>query len=297
VQHVEFTLQAPGGVRFYYQGWQPDSFPLATICLVHGLGEHSGRYAHFADALTQAGYALLAYDLRGHGRSEGGRGDALSYEVLLDDIARCLDEAATRYPVTPRFLYGHSLGGGLVLNYALRRRPPLAGVIATSPWLRLAFAPPPVKLTLARSMSRLLPSFAQSNGLNPEDLSHDPEVVRLYEIDSLVHDRITARLAVGTLDAGEWALAHASEFALPLLIMHGSSDRITSAEASRDFARQVPSECTFKLWDGLYHETHNELCKSQVLRFAIDWLKSRGAREPVSQAVLPQMLTSNLSAR
>ena len=278
MQHVEFAQQAPGGVRFYYQSWQPDSPPTAAICLVHGLGEHSGRYAHVADALTQAGYALLAFDLRGHGLSGGGRGDAPSYEVLLDDIARCLDEAAARFPGKPRFLYGHSLGGGLVLNYALRRRPSLAGVVASSPWLRLAFAPPTAKLALARAMGRVLPAFAQSNGLDPADLSHDPDVVRSYEIDPLVHDRITARLAVSTLDAGEWALAHASEFTLPLLIMHGSADRITSAEASREFARQVPRDCTFKLWEGLDHETHNEPEKSQVLQFVINWLMSRGVR-------------------
>jgi alpha-beta hydrolase superfamily lysophospholipase len=168
----------------------------------------------------------------------------------------------------------------LVLNYALRRHPSLAGVIATSPWLRLAFMPPTLKLTVARAMGRLLPTFAQSNGLNPADLSHDPDVVRSYEIDAFVHDRITARMAVSTLDAGEWTLAHASEFALPLLIVHGSCDRITSAEASQEFARQVPCKCAFKLWEGLYHETHNELEKSRVLQFMIDWLMSTSNHYP-----------------
>ena len=123
MQHIEFTQQAPDGVQFYFQGWQPETPPKAVVCLVHGLGEHSGRYAHVAAALNDAGYALLGFDLRGHGKSGGPRGHTPSYETLMDDIGRLLAEAAQRYPGQPQFLYGHSLGGNLVLNYALRRKP------------------------------------------------------------------------------------------------------------------------------------------------------------------------------
>src|SRR5919199_2405933 len=133
VELIEFGWRAADGVRLYGQGWQPQGEPLAVVCLVHGQGEHSGRYAGLAAALVEAGYAVLAFDLRGHGRSEGQRGHTPSYDAWLGDIARLLEEAGNRFPRRPRFLYGHSMGGNLVLGYALRRAhaDPLAGVIAS----------------------------------------------------------------------------------------------------------------------------------------------------------------------
>jgi alpha-beta hydrolase superfamily lysophospholipase len=276
MSHHEFTLTIADGTQFHFQGWEPESPAKAAVCLVHGLGEHSGRYAHVAAALNDAGYALLGFDLRGHGKSGGPRGHTASYEVLMDDIGRLLDEAAKRHPGRLHFVYGHSLGGGLVLNYALRRTPSIAGVIATSPWLRLASAPPGATVTLGKLMNRLSPAFAQSNGLNTKDLSRDPRVVRDYEADPLVHDRISARLGMTMMDAGEWALAHAAEFpSVPLLLVHGTGDRITSAPATQEFAAKVRGDCTLKLWDGFYHETHNEPEKAEVLRFMVEWLQKR----------------------
>jgi alpha-beta hydrolase superfamily lysophospholipase len=275
MQHIEFTRKSPDGLDFFFQGWQPDTQPKAVVCLVHGLGEHSGRYAHVAAALNDAGYALLGFDLRGHGKSGGPRGHTQTYDVLMEDIDRLLDDAAQRYPGILRFLYGHSLGGGLVLNYALRRAPQIAGVISTSPWVRLSFAPSTVLLTTMRIMDRVMPAFAQNNGLSTKDLSHDPEVVRAYESDPLVHDRISARVGLSMLNAGESALAHAAEWpaTLPLLLVHGTADRITSATATQEFAAKVPGDCTLKLWEGFYHETHNEPEKAEVLAFMIDWLQ------------------------
>ena len=274
MRYSEFTLSAPDGVQFYFQGWQPETPSKAVVCLVHGLGEHSGRYAHVAAALNDAGYALLGLDLRGHGKSGGPRGHTPSYDTLLDDIGRLLDEAAARYPGLPRCLYGHSLGGNLVLNYALRRKPSIAGVVATSPWLRLSSAPPAARMTLGRVMNRLLPAFVQSSGLDPTGLSRDPEVVRAYKVDPLVHDRLSARLGMAAIANGEWAIAHAAEFpAVPLLLVHGTGDPMTSAVATQEFAAKVPGGCTLKLWEGFYHETHNEPEKAEVLAFMIDWLQ------------------------
>lgn len=274
-KHFEFKWQTPDGLQLFVQGWQPETKPQAVVCLVHGLGEHSGRYVHLATFLTQAGYAMLAFDQRGHGKSQGQRGHTPSYKALLDDIAHLMDEAAQRFPNRPYFLYGHSLGGNLVLNYGLHHRcPQLAGMIATSPWLRLAFEPPVLKVTLGRIMNRLWPTFSQANGLDPQDLSHNPEVVRGYENDPLVHDRISARLFMSVYQAGRWALEHAAEFALPLLLIQGSADRLVSIEASRNFANHVSGDCTFKLWEGLYHEIHNEPEQQDVFSFLITWLEA-----------------------
>jgi alpha-beta hydrolase superfamily lysophospholipase len=275
MQHIEFVQQAPDGTSFYFQGWQPDAPPRAIVCLVHGLGEHSGRYAHVASALDEAGYALLGFDLRGHGKSGGPRGHTPSYEALMADIGHLLDEAAKRYPSTAQFLYGHSLGGNLVLNYALRRKPQITGVIATSPAIRTATPPPSSQLTLAKIMNRIRPGMQMANGLALDGLARDPEVIRAYTNDPLVHNKISVRLALEMLQAGEWALAHAAEFPLPLLLAHGSADQLTSAPASAEFARKVPGDCTFKLWEGFYHETHNEPEKAEVLAFMIDWLQKQ----------------------
>jgi acylglycerol lipase len=281
MQHIEFTQQAPDGIQFYFQGWQPDAPSKAVVCLVHGLGEHSGRYAHVAAALNDAGYALLGFDLRGHGKSGGPRGHTPTYDTLMDDIGRLLAEAARRYSGKPQFLYGHSLGGNLVLNYALRRcsgqalrrKPGLAGVVATSPAIRTATPPPGSQITLAKIVNRIRPAMQMANGLALDGLARDPEVIRAYTNDPLVHDKISVRLALEMLQAGEWALAHAAKFPLPLLLAHGSADKLTSATASAEFARKVPGNCTFKLWDGFYHETHNEPEKAEVLSFMIDWLQ------------------------
>jgi len=274
MQNFEFGWKTEDGLQLYAQGWQPEAQPKGVVCLVHGLGEHSGRYAHLAAFLNQAGYALLAFDLRGHGKSEGQRGHAASYEALMDDVSHLLEEAAERYPDRPRFLYGHSLGSAAI-NYALHRHPPLAGVIVTGPAFRPAFEPPAWKLTLGKIMYNLWPTLSMSNELDRQALSRDPEVVRAYNNDPLVHDRVTARFAMDFLQAGLWALEHAAEFPLPLLLMHGGADRITSAQASREFAAQAGDLCTLKIWDGLYHEIHNEPEKEQVFAYLLEWLKSK----------------------
>jgi acylglycerol lipase len=276
VQHQELGWQAADGLPLFAQEWRPEAGAQAVVCLVHGLGEHSGRYAHLAAALAPAGHALLAFDLRGHGRSAGPRGHAPTFEVLLDDVALLLDQAAQRFPGRPRFLYGHSLGGTLALTYALRRRPQLAGVISTSPLLLPAFEPPAWKVALGRALYHLWPALALSNEIDPQHLARDPAVARAYVDDPLVHDRVSARLAMDMLRAGRWALEHVAEFPprLPLLLAHGSADRITSAAASRQFASQVPGDCTLKLWDDLYHETHNEPEQEIVFGFLLAWLRA-----------------------
>lgn len=270
----QVTAKSKDGLKLVGRDWKPAGEVRGVVCLVHGIGEHVGRYAHVAAALNQAGYAMVGMDQRDHGQSEGPRGYTPAYDAFLDDIEVQLGSASKRYPGKPLFLYGHSLGGNLVLYYALRRKPTLAGVIASGPQIRMAFAPPAWKTALGRMMLNVWPSLAMSNGLDLQNLSHDEAVIRAYKADPLVHDRVTPRLGIGLIDTGAWLLQHAAEFTLPLLIFHGSQDRLTSPDASREFASKVPGHCTFKLWEGLYHETHNEPQKAEVLAFMIQWLKA-----------------------
>ena len=270
--HTLHNWNSDDGLCFHAQCWQPDARPKAVVCLAHGLGEHSGRYAHLGAFLGHHGYALFAFDLRGHGQTDGQRGHTPDPNALMDDVSYALAEAASAFPSCPVFLYGHSLGGVLVLDYVLRRRPTLAGVIASSPALQLATKPSPAKLAAARVMDRLLPTFSLSNGLDRSGLSRDPAVVHAYNTDPLVHDRISARLGMYLLASGEWALAHAAEFTLPLLLTCGSADRITSADGVRAFAAKAGPDCTLKIWDGMFHETHNEPQKDQVFAYLLQWL-------------------------
>ncbi len=272
MKHDEFQFKTFDELQLFAQSWQPETKSRAAVCLVHGMGEHSGRYGHVADRLTQAGYSVFAFDLRGHGKSPGPRGHTPSYEALLDDVNFFLNEVDKNFPELPLFLYGHSLGGNLVLNYVIRRQPKLKGVIVTGPWLRLSFEPPAFKVTLGKVMNKIWPSFSQSSGLDTKALSHDPKVVHAYENDPLVHDHISARMFIGIYQSGQWALEHASEFSLPLLLMHGGDDKIISVEASREFANKINENCTLKVWDELYHEIHNEAEKEEVFKFLIDWL-------------------------
>jgi alpha-beta hydrolase superfamily lysophospholipase len=282
---TDFILRTTDGLSLHAETFAPDGRIDAVVCVVHGIGEHIGRYANIINALNASSIAVMTFDLRGHGHSEGPRGHSPSFDFIMDDIGLVLRKAEQDFPGIPLFLLGHSMGGNFVLNYALRHRPNLCGVIALSPGLRTATPTPPWKLALARVLCRLLPAITLHNGVRPADLSRDPEIVRSVLDDPLYHYRISARLGIDILNAGVWALDHADQFPLPLLIMHGTADRSTSYEASREFGSRVKTDCTLKLWDGLYHELHNEPEKDQVLQFIINWIRMR--LNPVGCVPLP----------
>ncbi len=268
-----FNLEGVDGLSLHGRLWIPDSDTSGVICIVHGLGEHSGRYADFAESLTAQGYAVLAIDMRGHGRSEGRRGDISSYETLMSDISIMLAEADRRFPGQPLFLFGQSMGGNLVINYALRREARVAGIIASSPMFRTAFQPPYWKKLIGKYLRPILPLLPLCNEVRAEDLSRDLEVVRAYKNDPLVHDRLTLRF-YDVLLAGEWAIRHAVDLRIPTLIMHGGRDRVTSLEASREFSEIAGDICIIKAWEGFYHEIHNEPDKKRAFDYLIEWLST-----------------------
>ena len=272
----ESSWKSKDGLDLFGRAWEPgERKPKAVICHVHGLGEHSGRYVHVAQAFTKAGYAMLSLDLRGHGRSGGARGHIPSFDAFMDDIDLLIEQARLRYPGLPVFLYGHSLGGILVLNYGLRRKPDLKGVLATGPGLHTALELQPVKIALAKVLGSLIPTVAMSSGLDAKMISHDPSVVKAYVNDPLVHDRVTLGFGKHMLGATRYALDHAAEFPLPLLLIHGKEDRIAFPSSSTEFASPLKDKCTLMLWDGLYHEVHNEPEKAEVLNVMTIWMDAR----------------------
>ncbi len=273
MQHSEYNWTTPDNVKLYGQEWKPEGKQKAAIVMVHGLGEHSGRYEHVAEAFTQAGYSLTAFDLRGHGKSEGIRGHAPSYAAIMEDITHNVDLAKEHFPGMPVFLYGHSLGGNLTLYYCLTQNPQIKGAIVTSPGLATAAPVPPVKLALGKLMYNLMPAMQMDNGLLRSGLSRDPEVEKIYSNDPLVHPKISARLALDLINNGKFIIDHAAEFPIPLLLMQGTGDYIVNPPMTKTFANAAPlSKITFKVWDGYYHELHNEPEKAQVLKTITDWL-------------------------
>ena len=274
MENLTFNFSTNDGLTLLGRIWQtPSPKPKGVVNLVHGLGEHSGRYADVAKMMNQAGYHFAGFDLRGHGLSEGKRGHSPGFDYLLDDVSIFLDQSRLIIgDPCPQFLYGHSLGGCIVINYGLRRSPTLAGVIATAPPLRLSFAPPKIKLSFGKIMSALFPSLVMRNELEQEALSRDKAIVKAYQDDVLVHDRISARLAIDLIEGGQYGLDHAGDWGIPLLLMHGTGDRISASDASEEFAQKAGEKVFLELWEDYYHEIHNDLGQEKVLQKMIDWL-------------------------
>ena len=271
----EWGWKSYDGVEMYAQSWEPEENPKAVVCLVHGLGEHSGRYAHVGKAFTDAGFALAGFDLRGHGKTVGPRGHIPSLAAAMEDIQLFRQQMEERYPGLPQFLYGHSLGGFLVLAYATFKSNTLKGVIATGPALRTPVLEQKFKIGLAKALGSLMPTMTVPSGLEVPLISSNPQVVRAYQEDPLVHGVGTLAATRMALDAIEWAFTHAPDFPAPLLLLHGSEDKLAYPHGSQEFSDLVPKNCTLKIWDGLYHEIHNEPEQGEVFAFTIDWMNAQ----------------------
>lgn len=276
MNHFEWRWNQEGET-FFAQGWNPPQTK-GVVCIVHGFNEHSTRYTHVAERLCEAGYAVLAYDEFGHGRTTGKRGHAPSYDAFLDSVKFLLDEADKRFPGVKKFLWGHSMGGGIVTNYILRRQPNITGAIATGPLFKLGFEPPAFKVLLAKMMVNIYPAFTEKAELDSSAISRDKEEVRKYNADPHNHGKITAGTFLGFFEAGKWALAHASELKIPMLLMHGTADKLTSPGGTKEFAANAPKNLvTLKLWEGFYHELHNEPepDRTEAIAYIINWLNGK----------------------
>jgi acylglycerol lipase len=272
VIHQEGAWTTPDGSSIYTQSWEPSQGTRGTLVLVHGIGEHSGRYRHVAEYFCQAGLSTLSFDLRGHGHSDGVRGHADSYEVLMDDIQHFLEEARHNSAGCPVYLYGHSMGGSLVLYYGLTRTTLPDGIIATSPGLAPAQAISPSKLWLGKMMAVLWPTLTMKNDLDLSGISRQKEVIDAYIADPLVHPLISARLGLELINRGAWMCAQERTFPTPLLLMQGTADRLVNKELPRKFAGLVKGDVEYQSWEGWYHELHNEVQYTQVLDTMVNWI-------------------------
>lgn len=273
MKHSNFSWKSNDGTAFFAQKWEGNDTPKAVICLVHGMGEHSGRYAQWAERFVNDGYAVAAYDQRGHGKSGGSRGHAPSFDALYDDAEVFLSKVKEYFPNNKYVIYGHSMGGDVVSNLLIRRKPNVDAGILSSPYFRMAFAAPKLKITLGKWMENILPTLTLPTGLNANHISRDPEEVKKYKTDPLVHDKISAKMGMQLIDNGEYAIAHAGEITVPLLVLHGTGDMLTSHRATQEFVANGGTNITSKFYDGLYHEMHNEPERNQVYSDIIAFLE------------------------
>ncbi len=281
----ECMQPARDGTRLFVQTTEPSNGEArsarGTVLLTHGMGEHSGRYGHVVQRLAAAGFRIVNWDLRGHGRSGGPRGDAPDYATLIDDMAR-IWRLAQDGP-EPFFLYGHSLGGQITLNFAVEQRPAVAGLVITSPWFELSFVPPSWKVFLANMTARVWPTFTQDTDVVPERLSRDLDFLKAMPDRQLMHHRMSARMFHALTEGAARAARDAAGLPYPILLVHGSDDPVTSPEATRRFFESLSStDKSLLIIPDALHETHNDLGRDAVLDQITAWLK---ARAPLQQAL------------
>lgn len=292
-------LRLPNGAKRFARSWWPGPIiPKAIVCIVPGLGEHTGRYAPLARQLVEHDIGVVSMDLQGQGLSPGCRGCIRSYDALLEDVAglvrfarggESLSRAAslpiqgeqawgsdspidlTQWPddrSLPVCLYGHSMGGNLVLNSALRKVVTPNSLIASAPMLRAVHPPSPFIIKIARIMKLVAPHYRLKAPVRKEFLSHIAAETDAYEKDTLVHRRVSLRLGAGLIDSGIWAINNAGLLCQPCLVLHGAEDKITDPEASKQFVDSAESSgtnCELEIYPGMLHDLHRDEGREQVI--------------------------------
>jgi alpha-beta hydrolase superfamily lysophospholipase len=281
IKHDMGDLSAPGTERLVWQSWSPVEAPRAVLAVLHGFGEHCARYGFLVEDMVPRGYAVQAYDLRGHGRSTGRRGHIDRFDRYLDDTRIFLERMRRRHPLAPVYLLGHSMGGLVAAALAEQDDSGLAGLILSSPFLGMRIAVPPGQLRAARLLSRVVPFFSLDNPLRNEDLSHDPEVVAAAGKDILNHRCASARWATEMIRVMPATVAAADRLRLPLLLLYAGDDPVADPQvAERFFDRAGSKDKTKRRYEGFYHEIFNEVGRAEVFADLAAWLDDRlaGAR-------------------
>jgi alpha-beta hydrolase superfamily lysophospholipase len=273
-------LRTEDGLELVTRQWPAAQPARGTVLLVHGLGEHAARYVDVGALLSQAGWAVEAFDLRGHGRSPGPRGGLPRADAMLSDLSRAVQRVRARH-TGPLVLLGHSMGGLLAARFvaeALQPQPapwscPVEALVLSSPALD------PGMSAFQRFLLRLgawMPDRALSNGLKPAWISRDPQVVQAYRQDALVHDRVTPRLVQAIVDDGVLVRERAPVWRTPTLLLYAGADRCVAPAGSAAFAQAAPPSVVHtRCYPGLYHEIFNEPEREQVLSELLRWLAAR----------------------
>ncbi len=274
MNYIEGTFTSFDGTSLYFREWSVKE-PLANILIIHGLGEHSGRYLKLAEDFNKSGFSVFAFDLRGHGRSGGKRGHIMNFNEYLYDVDNFKQMLHKRSP-KPLFILGHSMGGLIAMNFTIKNQAEIQGLITSSPLFRIRAKVPEWKKKLGVFLSSRIPSLSMSNGLNPYHLSHAPEVVKAYIKDPLVHRKVTARWFTEITKAMEETFRIAKRLNVPVLMLHGGEDLLTDPKGSEDiFELLTVRDKTLKIYNGFYHEIYNEVEREKPVADTIEWMKKK----------------------
>lgn len=277
MNHFETSYTTHDGLNLYLQAWIPES-PKAGLLLVHGLGEHSGRYEGFVKQMTSLGIAVFTFDGRGHGKSapKGPTAYMDTAEDYLKDLHALFGKAQNYLPGKPVFLFGHSMGGGLVAGYVIKYRPEAKGVLLSSPAIKEAEGTSPILIAVSGLINRLFPRLKVLK-LDISGISRIQEEVQKYQTDPLVYQgNIPARTGYELYQLMQTIQQEARGFSLPVLIIHGDADRLTNPNGSREFFEKISSEDkTLKIFPGGYHELLNDLDQEKALAVLSDWVRER----------------------
>jgi alpha-beta hydrolase superfamily lysophospholipase len=271
-------FESSDGLSVFYRHYPAES-ERARLVIAHGLGEHSGRYGNVVNELLPKGVSVFALDHRGHGQSDGKRGHILSFDNYLSDLHAMVAIARSDLATDRRcFLLGHSMGGLIALNYALRFPETIDGMVVSSPACGIAIEVPGAKKMMAKIMSAIWPGLIMGNELDASKISHDEDTITAYQQDPRVHDRVSARWFTEFLAAMETANQKVSQLSVPILMQIAGDDHLVNPQASQRFFEKLTiDDKTLYVYDGLYHEIYNEMeaDKQKVLSDLAEWIDRR----------------------
>ena len=276
MKHTESAFTGVRGTRIVHDVWEPEAEVRGIVVLCHGLGEHARRYDHVVERLGELGLAVFAPDHRGHGRSGGKRLELKNWSDYTDDLHTLLGIAKAAHPGVKVFLLGHSMGGAIALSYALDHQDELDALMLSGPAVVLGDSTPKILIPIGKILGRIAPG-APVQTLDSNAVSRDPAVVAAYNADPLVHHgKVPAELAAALVGAMESFPARLPLLTLPVLLQHGSQDKLADVAGSRMIAEKAGStDLTLEVYPGLYHEIFNEPEQAKVLDDLIAWLTPR----------------------
>lgn len=269
----EYIWKSSDGLALYAVQWPATGRTEAVVAFVHGHGDHCRRYDEWFSVLNSRNIAVLAFDYRGHGRSDGKRGTIGQFEDLGKDVALLCAKAAELNPSVPVVLYGHSLGATLVISHLIRSKSLPALAIATSPWLQLAHPPGKYLSALIKIANQLLPNLAFSTGLHPSDFSMLEGYAEKGGEDKYIHNRISPRFYSSVVKEIVYIFSHFSEITVPLLLMQGRDDKVMDGSATKKLSSLLPGQVKYFEWKYAGHQLHNSESSDEIMEYIIEWIK------------------------
>lgn len=265
-------LKSKDGIPIHSVAWKISN-PIFKVCIVHGLGEHSGRYAQVASFYNELGASVYALDFRGHGHSGGDRGCGPDLDAFLDDLDAMIAYMKSDGASVPWMFHLHSMGANIGLNHVLRRQSDCVAVVATGPWITLESDPSKALVFVANIINRV-GGFTKSSEIDASLVSTDTIEVEKYIKDPLNHDKISSKAGMALYYSGQYLYTYKGGMPVPTLIMHATQDKLTLASGSQQFADNNPENVTLKLWEDVYHEIHNDVKRNEMFAFIKNWMKN-----------------------